>query len=77
MKPIFCRKDGLWKKELEKRLMEQPTEHVTLLALGNVKFDVLAYLNRHNDLQIIKMETKKMKDAEKGVGLKISVIKKT
>jgi|YelNatPaOPRAMG01_1025707.scaffolds.fasta_scaffold29185_4 hypothetical protein len=77
MKPIFCTKDGSWKRQLEKRLEEQPTEHVTLLALGNVKFDVLAYLNRHNNLQIIKMETKKMKDAEKGVGLKISVIKKT
>ena len=42
-KPVFCGEDGKWKDELEKRL---PTDdEIVALALGDVKYDVLRYLN--------------------------------
>jgi hypothetical protein len=43
-KPIFCGSGGEWKVELEQRL--QKDAEIVLLALGDVKYEVLAYLNR-------------------------------
>jgi hypothetical protein len=43
-KPIFCRSDGEWKDKLEKCL--QTDNRIVLLALGDVKYEVLSYLNR-------------------------------
>jgi hypothetical protein len=62
--------------KLEKLLEKNPKEHVTLLAIGEVKTDVLQYLNKRNDLHIIKLETRYMKQRRKGLGLKVQVIKK-
>jgi Ni,Fe-hydrogenase maturation factor len=73
-KPIFCDRNGLWKEELKKRL--KTNEHVTLLALGQVKQDVIAYLNSRTDLNIISIDTRYMKEKSKGLGLKVKVIKK-
>jgi hypothetical protein len=50
-KPIFCDKQGLWKTRLNEQLKTDKT--ITLLALGTVKEDVLAYLNKRTDLKII------------------------
>jgi hypothetical protein len=38
-----------------------------------VKYEVLAYLNRRKDMEILKLETKQMKKREKGTGLKATV----
>jgi len=76
MPAILCRKDGLWKTELEKCLERNPNEHVTLLAVGPVKIEVLQYLNSRNDLNIIKLEARYMKQRRKGLGLKVQVAKK-
>ena len=54
---ILCRRDGSWKRKLEELIEKNPKEHVTLLAIGEVKTEVLQYLNRRNDLHIIKLET--------------------
>jgi len=70
-KPVFCGKDGKWKDELEKRL---PTDdEIVVLALGDVKYEVLAYLNRRKDMEILKLETRYMKKREKGTGVKAIV----
>jgi hypothetical protein len=70
-KPIFCGKDGKWKDELEKRL---PTDdEIVVLALGDVKYEVLSYLNRRKDMEILRLETRYMKKREKGTGLKAIV----
>jgi hypothetical protein len=71
VKPIFCGKDGEWKDELRTRL--KGGEHVTLLALGAVKLDILAYLNSRKDLEVISVEAS---ERSKGVSLKIKVIQK-
>lgn len=67
----MCRKDGLWKLELDKRL--KTDDRVTLMALGDVKSELLAHLNRRKDIEIVKMETRYMKKREKGMGLKVTV----
>jgi hypothetical protein len=69
--PIMCRKDGLWKLELDKRL--KTGDSITLMALGDVKNELLAHLNRRKDIEILKMETRYMKKREKGMGLKVTV----
>ncbi|MCJ7719157.1 hypothetical protein MUO69_04420 [Candidatus Bathyarchaeota archaeon] len=70
-KPVFCGKDGKWKDELEKRL---PTDdEIVVLALGDVKYDVLRYLNNRKALEILKLETRYMKKRDKGTGLKAIV----
>jgi len=70
-KPIFCGQDGKWKDELEKRL---PTDdEIVVLALGDVKYEVLSYLNRRKDMEILRLETRYMKKREKGTGLKAIV----
>jgi hypothetical protein len=70
-RPIFCDKDGKWKDKLEKCL--QTDDRIVLLALGDVKYEVLAYLNRRKDIEIMKLETRYMKKLEKGTGLKAIV----
>jgi len=69
--PILCGRDGRWKEKLEKCL--QTDDRIVLLALGDVKYEVLAYLNRREDLEILKLETRYMKKREKGTGLKAVV----
>ena len=70
-KAIFCRSDGEWKDKLEKCL--QTDDRIVLLALGDVKYEVLAYLNRRKDIEILKVETSQMKKRDKGTGLKTTV----
>jgi hypothetical protein len=69
--PIFCGKDEKWKDELEKRLPAD--DQVVLLALENVKYEVLSYLNKRRDIEIVKLETRYMKKREKGTGVKVTV----
>jgi hypothetical protein len=70
-KPILCGKNGLWKAELDQRL--KGNDEIVLLALGDVKYEVLAYLNKRKDIEILKLETRQMKKREKGTGLKVVV----
>jgi len=70
-KSIFCRSDGEWKVELEQRL--QKDDEIVLFALGNVKYEVLSYLNKRKGIEIVKLETRHMKKREKGTGLKATV----
>jgi hypothetical protein len=72
--PILCDKYGEWKDKLEKNL--STSERITLLALGDVKFDVLGYVNGRKDIEILKLETRYMKRREKGTGLKLIVRKR-
>lgn len=72
-KPIFCDKNGNWKMELEERLPKG--EEIVMFALGKVKYDVLAYLTKRGDIEIIKLETRYMKKRQKGMGLKAIVRK--
>lgn len=44
-----------------------------LLALGNAKYEVLSYLNRRKDVELLKLEKRYMKKLEKGTGLKAIV----
>ena len=67
----MCGKNGLWKLELDKRI--KTGESVTLMALGDVKNELLAHLNRRKDIEIVRMEARYMKKREKGMGLKITV----
>ena len=70
---IFCSHTRKWKDELEERL--QTDERVTLLAIGRVKYKLLAYLQHRKDMEIVKLETKYMKNRDKGIGLKVTVRK--
>ena len=69
--PIFCGEDEEWKDELEKRL--RTDDQIVLLALGNVKYEVLSHLNKRKDIKIVKLETRHMKKRDKGTGLKAIV----
>jgi hypothetical protein len=68
---VLCGKDGKWKTKLEELL--QPNQVVVLLALGDVKYDVLSYLNAHPNIQILEMSTEYLKKRERGLGLKVKV----
>jgi len=68
---IFCSYKGNWKDELEERL--QTDERVTLTAIGRVRYDLLEYLQKREDIEIIKLETRYMKNKDKGIGTKITV----
>jgi len=46
---------------------------VTLTALGDVRYDVMRYVERRKDVKIVKLETRYMKKREKGTGLKVIV----
>jgi len=70
---IFCSHTGKWKDELEKRL--QTDGWVTLTAIGRVRYNLLAFLRERKDIEIIKVETRYMKNRDKGVGVKITVRK--
>ena len=70
---IFCSYPGKWKDELEKRL--ETDERVTLLAIGRIRYKLLAYLRGRKDIEIVKLETRYMKNRDKGVGLKVTVRK--
>jgi len=70
-KPVFCGKDGKWKDELERRL--RTDDKILVLVLGDVKYEVLRYLNRRKDIEILKLETRQMKKRDKGTGLKAIV----
>ena len=61
----------IWKEQLEKRL--QTDDRIVLLALGDVKYEVLSYLNKRKDIEIVKLETRFMKKREKGTGVKVAV----
>ena len=41
--------------------------------MGDVKYEVLAYLNKRKDIEIVKLETRYMKKREKGTGVKVTV----
>ena len=68
---IFCSYKGNWKDELEERL--QTDERVTLLAIGRIRYKLLAYLQKRKDLEIRKVETRYMKNRDKGIGIKVTV----
>jgi len=63
----------IWKDKLEKCL--QTDDRIVLLALGDVKYEVLSYLNKRKDIEIVKLETRYMKSREKGLGLKVTIQK--
>jgi len=68
---IFCRYEGKWKDELEKRL--QRDERVTLTALGRVRYKLLGYLQKREDIEV---ETRYMKNREKGGSVNSSGLKR-
>ena len=70
---IFCSYRGEWKEELEKRL--HTDERVTLTAIGRIRYKFLAYLRKRKDIEIGKLETRYMKNRDKGIGLKVTVRK--
>ena len=70
-KPIFCGSDGEWRDRLEKCL--QTDDRIVLLALGDVKYDVLSFLNKRKGIEILKLVIRYMKKWEKGTGLKAIV----
>jgi len=63
---IFCSYEGKWKDELEKRLQRGPT--VTLTAIGKIRYKLLAYLGKRKDVEIVKLETRHLKNRDKGIG---------
>jgi len=69
--PILCGKDGKWKDKLEKCL--QTDDGIVLLALGNVKYEVLSYLDKRKDIEMLKLETRQMEKRDKGTGFKAIV----
>ena len=62
-----------WKDELEKRL--QRHERGTLTAIDRVKYKLLTYLEKREDMEIVKVETRYMKNKDKGIGLEVTVRK--
>ena len=72
---IFCNYEGKWKDELENRLQRDAA--VTLTAIGRIRYQLLEYLQKREDIEMIKLETKYMKNRDKGIGIKISVRKTT
>ena len=70
---VFCSYKRKWKDALEKCL--QTDERVTLTAIGRIRYKVLAYLQKREDIEIVKLETRYVKNRDKGVGLKVIVRK--
>lgn len=70
---IFCSYQGKWKDKLEKRL--QTDERVTLTAIGRIRYKLLAYLRKRKDMEIVKVETRYMKNRDKGIGIKVTARK--
>jgi len=69
--PVLYENDHKWKTKLEEPL--QPNQVMMLLTLGDVKHNILSYLNAHPNIQIIELSTKHIKKREKGLGLKVKV----
>jgi hypothetical protein len=65
---ILCSYKGKWKDELEKRL--ETDEKVTLTAIGRIRYKLLAYLHKRQDIEIVKLETGYIKNKDKGIGKK-------
>ena len=42
---------------------------------GDVRHDLLRYIKKTKDVEIVKLETRYMKSREKGLGLKVTVQK--
>lgn len=70
---IFCSYEGKWEDELEERL--QTDEKVTLTASCRVRYRLLAYPRCRKDVETVKLETRYMKNRDKGIGMKITVRK--
>jgi len=70
---IFCSYEGKWKNELEERLQRE--ERVTLAAIDRIRYKLLIYLQKRKDLEIVKLETRYMRNRGKGIGIKITVRK--
>jgi hypothetical protein len=70
---IFCSYEGKWKDELEKSL--QRDESVTLTAIGRIRYELLAYLRKRKDMEIVGVETRYMRNRDRGIGIKITVRK--
>lgn len=68
---IFCSYTGKWKEELEKRL--QTDGRVTLTAIGRIRYELLACLEKREAIEIVKVETRYMKNRDKGIGIKVTV----
>lgn len=68
---IFCSYKEKWKEQLEKRL--QTDGRVTLAAIGRVRYKLLGYLQKRKDIEIVKLETRYMKNRDKGIGIKVTV----
>ena len=68
---IFCSYTEKWKEGLEKRL--RTSDEVTLLALGRIRYELLTYLEARKHMEIVKLETRYMKNRDKGIGLKVTV----
>ncbi|MGQ9781819.1 MAG: hypothetical protein ACUVQ8_06175 [Nitrososphaeria archaeon] len=45
------------------------------LSLGDVKYQLLSHLNKRKDIEIIQLETRRIRKREKGTGLKVTVRK--
>jgi len=45
------------------------------LAIGRVRYDLLEYLQKREDIEIVKVETRYIKNRDKGIGLKVTVRK--
>jgi hypothetical protein len=69
-KVVFCSYTGKWKDELEEHL--QTDERVTLAAIGRVRYKLLAYIRGRQDIEIVKLETRYMKNRDKGIGIKVT-----
>jgi len=67
---IFCSYKEIWKEELGKRL--HTDERVTLTAIGRIRYKLLTYLQGRKDIEIVKLETKYMKNSDKGIGIKVT-----
>ena len=42
---------------------------------GDVRYDLLRYIKKRKDVEIVKLETRYMKSREKGLGLKATIQK--
>jgi hypothetical protein len=46
---------------------------VTLTTIGRNRYKLLAYLRKRKDIEIVKLETRYMKNRDKGMGLRVTV----
>ena len=60
---LLCGDDDKWKRDLEELL--QLNQVVTVLSIGDIKYDTLNYLKAHPNIQTLEMFTKYYKKGEK------------